>query len=126
MILRTLLLTAAIAAMPVGLHVRAQVDENPTIAPEAVAGDVGRGRAIYLRNSCQACHGSVGQGGGPGPILAATPLPYQAFVMQMREPSASMPAYDEALLSEQDLADIHAWLAVLPGPMETLPDILRD
>ena len=126
MILRTLLLTAAIAAMPVGLHVRAQVDENPTIAPEAVAGDVGRGRAIYLRNSCQACHGSVGQGGGPGPILAATQLPYEAFVMQMREPSSSMPAYDEALLNEQDLADIHAWLAVLPGPMETLPDILRD
>lgn len=129
---RTLFAAAALLASGLtGLYVQAQAQDAPSVqaplpAIDALPSDAGRGREIYLRNSCQACHGTVGQGGGPGPILAATEMPYEAFVMQMREPSATMPAYDAKLLSDQDLADIHAYLKSLPGPSETLPRILRN
>lgn len=93
--------------------------------PDAPAGDAGRGRDLYMANSCHACHGSVGQGGGPGPALAATSLPFEGFAMQMREPAGSMPAYGDRLLGDQDLADVYAYLKALPGP-QTLPDILRS
>ena len=81
----------------------------------APAGDPVRGRATYLANGCHNCHGSVGQGGGPGPVLAQTRMSYAGFAHQIRTPMNIMPAYADPLMSDEDLADVYAYLKGLPG-----------
>ena len=82
-------------------------------------GDAANGKQIYLRDACFACHGRSGQGGvyrGPTPILAQTALPFDGFRELLRDPPGDMPAYSEAVLSDKDIADIYAFIELLPGP----------
>ena len=88
-------------------------------AQDAPRGDAGNGKRIYLALGCFTCHGRSGQGGafnGPAPILASTALPFDGFKGQVRDPSNDMPAYSDAVLSDQDIADIFAFVKALPGP----------
>jgi mono/diheme cytochrome c family protein len=80
---------------------------------EAPAGDVPRGQAAYMKNMCYTCHGTAGQGGdrGSGPKLAPGLFPWEAFEMQVRHPRAVMPRYSHQYVSDQDLADMYAYLA---------------
>lgn len=87
----------------------------------APAGDVKHGQQLFMANGCYECHNTLGQGtgsrapgAGPGPNLAPAPIPYAAFVRQVRTPRQSMPPYDAKLLKDQDLADIYAYLASQP------------
>ena len=44
-------------------------------------------------------------------------LPYAAFVLQVRTPRLDMPPYRQQFLSDQELADIYAYLALTkPSP----------
>jgi mono/diheme cytochrome c family protein len=84
----------------------------------APAGDVGKGKRIFLADGCFTCHGRSGQGGaynGPAPILAHTMLPFDGFKGQIRNPANDMPAFSDAVLSDQDIADIYAFVQTLPG-----------
>lgn len=83
-------------------------------APDAQAG-----RKVYLETGCYACHGTVGQGGGwQGPKLAPGVLPLAAFKGQLREPARKMPRYSPVVLSDREVADIHAYLeSIRPGPL---------
>jgi mono/diheme cytochrome c family protein len=99
-------------------------------AQGAPKGDTANGRKVYLADGCWQCHGRVGQGGlmtGPAPILAQTRLPFAAFARQVRNPVSDMPPYPQALLSDQDLTDIFAFLQALPGrrPLKDVP-MLND
>jgi len=101
---------AALAVAALGVGVAAAQD-----APQGNAND---GKRIYLADGCFTCHGRSGQGGaynGPAPILAHTALPFDAFKNQLRNPANDMPAYSGAVLSEQDIADIYAFVVSLPG-----------
>jgi cytochrome c oxidase cbb3-type subunit 3 len=74
-----------------------------------LAGNAARGAGIFEHN-CQACHGVRGSGGmGPklekNPILKREDLFWET-VLRGRGP---MPAWG-SFLSQQDVADIHAWL----------------
>jgi cytochrome c oxidase cbb3-type subunit 3 len=74
-----------------------------------LVGVAGRGSGIFEHN-CQACHGQGGIG-GVGPKLSKSPILKQEehfwdTVLHGRGP---MPAWG-SILSEQDIADIHAWL----------------
>jgi cytochrome c oxidase cbb3-type subunit 3 len=74
-----------------------------------LVGVAGRGSGIFEHN-CQACHGQAGIG-GIGPKLAKSPILkhedlFWDTVLHGRGP---MPAWG-SILSEQDIADIHAWL----------------
>ena len=73
---------------------------------------------IYMKYGCWQCHGMVGQGGVTGPKLAPDPMPFDASVgVRPRQSNRGMPPYMEAVLPNEDLADIHAYLAVDPeGP----------
>ena len=87
-------------------------------AQDAPRGDAGNGKRLYLANNCFTCHGHAGQGGafnGPAPVLARTALPFEAFLFQMRNPSNDMPAYSTAVLSDQEIADMYAFVQSLPG-----------
>ena len=77
------------------------------------------GKRLFLADGCFTCHGRSGQGGaynGPAPILAHTALPFDGFKGQLRHPANDMPAYNEAVLSDKDIADIYAFVKSLPGP----------
>ncbi len=83
------------------------------------AGSVERGYQAYMKYQCYTCHGTVGQGAdrGTGPRLAPDPFPYEAFAAQTRSPRQDMPAYRKEFLSDQDLADIYAYiLSIKPSP----------
>jgi len=90
----------------------------PARAQDAPHGDAGNGKKVYLADGCFMCHGRVGQGGaynGPAPVLAKTQMPFDGFKNQLRNPSDDMPAYSEAVMSDQQIADIYAFVQSLPG-----------
>jgi mono/diheme cytochrome c family protein len=87
-------------------------------AQEAPPGDVGNGKRLYLTDGCFTCHGRSGQGGnfnGPAPRLAKTEMPFDGFKGQVRDPANDMPAYSAAVLSDQDIADVYAYVQSLSG-----------
>ena len=84
-------------------------------APVALAaGSADKGKAAYVKHGCWQCHGFAGQGGVTGPKLAPEPMPLEALSAFVRNTRGGMPPYQSAILSEADLADIHAWLLSLP------------
>ena len=80
---------------------------------QAPQGDAARGKALYMKNMCYTCHGTAGQGGdrGSGPRLAPNVFPWEAFTTAVRRPRESMPRYPAEYVSDQELADIHAYLS---------------
>ena len=91
----------------------------PVLAQDAPKGDVANGQKVFLADGCYECHGRVGEGGamnGPAPILAKTKLPFEAFKGQLRNPANDMPPYPDTLVSDQQVADMFAYLQSLSGP----------
>ena len=80
------------------------------------AQDAGNGKKLYTSIGCYECHGRVGQGGAAGPRLAPRPVPLQALVAYVRHPSGAMPPYTSKLVTDTQLADVHAFLASIPQP----------
>jgi mono/diheme cytochrome c family protein len=86
---------------------------------DAPAGDAAHGRSLFVTVGCYECHGRVGQGGAfnyAAPPLAHIAIPLEGFKVLVRMGLNDMPAYKEQVLSDQDVADIHAYLSSLPGP----------
>ena len=86
---------------------------------KAPAGSAERGYQVYMKYQCYTCHGTVGQGAdrGTGPKLAPNPVSYATFATQMRAPRQDMPAYRKQFVSDQDLADMYAYLlSIKPSP----------
>jgi mono/diheme cytochrome c family protein len=84
----------------------------------ALAASVEKGKVAFVRNGCWQCHGFVGQGGPAGPKIAPNPLPLEALSAFVRNTNGRMPPYQEAVLSNADLADIHAYLQSVPKPAD--------
>ena len=81
--------------------------------------DVERGRQLYMDNGCFSCHGTVGQGGerSAGPKLAPDTFPFEAFRALVRTPRGGMPRMDLKHISEEQLRDMHGYLAsIAKGP----------
>jgi len=80
-------------------------------APLALAaGSAEKGKTAFVKHGCWQCHGFVGQGGVTGPKLAPNPIPPEAFSAFVRFSAGGMPPYQKTILSDEDLADIHAYL----------------
>lgn len=83
----------------------------------ALAADAARGRQVFEAVGCYQCHGFQGQGANTGPKLAPEPMPAEAlatFIRGSRE--TAMPPYSAELVSDQDVADIHAYLMTVKKP----------
>jgi len=80
------------------------------------AGRVGPGAALYRETGCYQCHANEGQGGAQGPRVGPDPLTLARFTWYVRNPSGGMPPYTDRVMSDQDLADIHAFLKARPQP----------
>jgi ubiquinol-cytochrome c reductase cytochrome c subunit len=89
----------------------------------ALAASAEKGKADYMKFGCWQCHGTVGQGAVTGPKLAPDPLPWDGFSAFVRSTNRAMPPYREAVLPNEDLTDIHAYLQSVPKPADykTIP-----
>ena len=87
----------------------------PAFAQNEPRGNPQTGKQLFDAKGCYSCHGYVGQGSREGPRLTP-PMAFPAFLVQLRTPRAIMPPYEAALVTDQQAADIHAYLANLPKP----------
>jgi mono/diheme cytochrome c family protein len=85
-----------------------------------------RGKIAIVKHGCFQCHGTFGQGSvntSGGKVLTNTALPLEAFQAFVRTTNRAMPPYSEKILSNDDLADIYAYLTSLPktADYKTIP-----
>jgi mono/diheme cytochrome c family protein len=84
---------------------------------DGFAASAEKGKQLFIKNGCWQCHGERGQGGIAGRTLAPDPLPFDALQNFVRTTNRAMPPYRESILSNDDLADIYAYLQSIPkGP----------
>ena len=83
-------------------------------AESAAAASAEKGKAAFVQHGCWQCHGYQGQGGVTGPKLAPDPIPFDALSSFVRTTTGNMPAFREEILSNDDLADIYAYLESIP------------
>jgi mono/diheme cytochrome c family protein len=94
---------------------------SSTVASQTAtpAGDVAKGQAVFERTGCWQCHGHQGQGGREGPRIASpVPMNWQVLSTFVRTTKGDMPPYTEKVLSNQELADVYAYLRSIPPPLE--------
>lgn len=84
------------------------------LAAQAPAGKAEAGKVFWQGQMCSFCHGSAGDGGW-GPDLAGRALTLAQFTRATRQPWGLMPAYTDTQVSDQSLADLHAFLTSLPA-----------
>ena len=91
------------------------------------AGNAENGKTLFIKNGCYQCHNYQGQGGAAGVRLAPNPVPFRGFVNYVRAPRGDMPPYTAKVMSEQDLADVYAYLRSQPRPpaVSSIPLLAR-
>jgi mono/diheme cytochrome c family protein len=99
-------------------------DAEPTASEtdQATAADTGNiedgsdsiafGNELFFENGCNICHGDTGQG-GIGPAIAQTTLTLDQVISQYRNPRAVMPAFQANRISDDQVANIYAFLQSL-------------
>jgi mono/diheme cytochrome c family protein len=92
-------------------------------APAAPVGNRDSGKRLYEKHTCFFCHGTAGQGGVAGARVAVVSRNLQGFTRYVRQPSGQMPAFTDKILSDQDVADIFAYVRSLPAakPVKDIP-----
>jgi mono/diheme cytochrome c family protein len=89
-------------------------ESKPTDAP---AGNAENGKRVFTKNGCYECHGREGQGSTmTGPRIAPDPVPFDVLARYLRKPTGEMPPYTAKVVSDQELADIYAFLQSRPHP----------
>ena len=108
----TIVVERSVALSPGGATQVSDMKDASRTAPTHPAGDDTRGEELF-KASCVVCHGSQGTG-GIGPRLAGNPVLSndQAFWKTVYEGRHVMPPLKDAL-TEQQMADIQAWLKTL-------------
>src|SRR4029077_14733510 len=96
--------------------------QAPPAAPAAnvnlPTGDAKRGETNYAKYGCWECHGYTGQTGN-GARLATTALNANGFVNYIRNPRTNqMPLYSAKVISDQDAADLFAYIKTFKKPPE--------
>jgi mono/diheme cytochrome c family protein len=86
-----------------------------TPAGSPAPGNAENGKKLYDRYGCYQCHGYAAHG-GTGPRLAPNPSAFPAFSKYVRQPTGEMPPYTVKVISEQQMADIYAFLRSVPPP----------
>jgi mono/diheme cytochrome c family protein len=92
----------------------------------ALAASAENGKIAFVKHGCWQCHGFEGQGSvatSNGKALAPDPLPFETLSSFVRTTNGPMPPFSEAILSNEDLADIYAYLQSIPKPPDykTIP-----
>jgi ubiquinol-cytochrome c reductase cytochrome c subunit len=94
--------------------VEAAQESKPSDAP---AGNAENGKRTFNKIGCYECHGREGQGSTmSGPRIAPDPVPFEVLASYVRKPRGEMPPYTAKVVSDQELADIYAFLQSRPHP----------
>jgi mono/diheme cytochrome c family protein len=82
------------------------------------AGNVETGKQIYMKDGCYECHGREGQGAAQasGPRIGPPQRLIRPFIKYVRQPTGQMPPFTREVISDQELADIYAYLQSRPRP----------
>src|SRR6478752_4497527 len=91
-----------------------------TPAPQsnaAPAGNAETGKKLFVSYGCYQCHGYEAQGSSAtGPRLGPRPIAFAAFSRYVRQPTGQMPPYTTKVVTDQDMADIYAFVQARPQP----------
>jgi mono/diheme cytochrome c family protein len=82
------------------------------------------GQRLYTKDGCYECHLSHGQGARPtGARIGPPQIPLSAFVSYVRHPTGEMPPYTQKVVSDEELAEMYAFLQSVPQPLswKTIP-----
>jgi len=99
-----------------GLAVVVAVIVSPALA---LAASPEEGKTAYVKHGCWQCHNFDGQGSiatSNGKIIARTAMSSEAFKSFVRNTNGAMPPYRAAILTDDELEDIYAYLQSLPPP----------
>jgi len=117
-----LLIVFAMALTFVSIRARAQNAAQASRPSEAQSGNAENGKRLYTKYGCYECHGREGQGSSmTGPRLGPNPVPFEVFAPYVRKPMREMPPYTAKVVSDQELADIYAFLQSRPHPPAARP-----
>jgi mono/diheme cytochrome c family protein len=75
----------------------------------APTGDATAGKTAYASLPCAGCHGENAEG-GVGPKLAGMQESWDRFQSTVRNGREEMPKFGTDVVSDQQLADVYAWL----------------
>jgi len=95
----------------------------PASNSESLTGNADNGKKLFASYGCYQCHGHQGAGAATAPRIAATALSLAGVIRYVRAPTGQMPPYASKVVSDQDLADIYAFLKTfpLPAPASSIP-----
>ncbi|MTV24003.1 cytochrome c [Nitriliruptoraceae bacterium ZYF776] len=97
------------------VHYMRERFDLPGEIPEVLPGEASRGQELYIRN-CAACHAAAASGGISGANVRVPPLAHLdpvAIFEGTRIGPFEMPAFDAAVLDDQDVSDIAAYLELV-------------
>lgn len=107
---------AAATAPFAGLAVVVALILSPALA---LAAPPEKGKTAFIKHGCWECHNFDGQGSiatSDGAIIARTAMSGDAFKSFVRNTNGAMPPYRAAILTDDELDDIYAYLQSLPAP----------
>ena len=98
------------------------VAPSPTSA-ESLTGNAENGKKLFAAYGCYECHGRQGAGAAIAPRIGPPAISFAAVLRYVRAPTGQMPPYTAKVVSDQDLADIYAFLKSfpLPAPASSIP-----
>ncbi|HEX4408286.1 MAG TPA: cytochrome c [Xanthobacteraceae bacterium] len=85
----------------------------------AHAASADKGKTAFIKHGCWQCHDFAGEGSvatSNGRVIARTQLPLDAFKSFVRTTDGQMPPFRAAVLGDDELDDIYAYLQSLPAP----------
>ena len=107
----------AIALYFSSMGVRNAVAAQESKPSDTPAGNAENGKRVFNKIGCYQCHGREGQGSTmTGPRIAPDPVPFDVLAGYLRKPTGEMPPYTAKVVSDQELADIYAFLQSRPHP----------
>jgi len=112
-----LLLGALLAAWCFARPVSRAQEPSASKAGAAPAGNAQNGKKLFVSFGCYECHGTMGQGArAAGMRIGPPPLEREEFMQYVRGPAGEMPPYTPKVVSDEQLADIYAYLQSIPKP----------
>ena len=96
-----------------------------TAQQTSTSGDAQKGKELYLKYSCYACHSYDGHGGA-APRLVPLAMTVSRFTAYVHNPRR-MPPYTEKVLTDAQLADLFAYIKSMPAspPADQIPLLKR-
>jgi mono/diheme cytochrome c family protein len=101
---------------------------SPSAAQKSEAAatrNVENGKKVFMKDGCYECHGREGQGAAQasGPRIGPPQRFLRSFSSYVRQPTGQMPPFTTEVISDQELADVYAYLQSRPKavPAKDIP-----